>query len=506
MENVDSNIMKTEITHWMDQAADSAKYIKKENHDPYRKYYVYALCEKRDDKLVPFYIGKGSDDRMWDHEEGKEKEVERLKQEYSGDELKIRLTDLSKKYKKIEELGSKKIEKLFIKVGLTEYESFMCESALINIFRRPGITFEGSDILTNIDNGHLSVVEKQEEITTEARTVDEFYNLCKDPIIVNKMTEDQIRDFKGKKILLQNINQLYGECLNLPPKDRNNAIRNAGRAFWTLDKTLRDESGKNYNFDYVFVMFDSRIVGVYKLRDVYATKNGKKEFYSVLDLWQKDHPSCDKYTSPTRAKDLEISKKLYEECIEKGFTNPKYPDRISDKDKHNLYSKLSDVTQKKYRDYADTEKFHNKALQKWIEEANISLESPDSIDTSLFSVPEFETLKNIATEYNALVKEPELDKLYSKLSPKTREAYRELIKDTPEAVKHYKRKMNDFIKRQYFVLDDINESDSSNFTNYIGCRIIKNENDKDVKIFRSKKYLRGYQSPIRILLDGSLNY
>lgn len=34
------------------------------------KYYVYALCEKRDNRLIPFYIGKGQGDRVWQHELG----------------------------------------------------------------------------------------------------------------------------------------------------------------------------------------------------------------------------------------------------------------------------------------------------------------------------------------------------------------------------------------------------------------------------------------------------
>lgn len=504
MGNVDAKVMKSEITNWLEQAAINAKADVKEKLDTSRKYYVYALCEKRDDKLIPFYIGKGTSERVWEHEEGQKKEEERIRQEYSDEELEQRLNDMSAKYKKIEQLGADNIEKIFIKIGLTEYESFMCESVLINLFRRPGLAFEDSDALTNIVNGHVSVVEKHENISTEARTVDEFYKLCKEPIIVNKMTEQQVLDFKGKRILLQNINRYYWDCLSVPRKEQNNAIRETGRAFWFLNKTFRDESGNNYNFDYVFVMFDSRIVGVYKLRDVCTVVKGKKEFYTVLDLWQQDYP---RYDIPVRNKDLEFAKVVYDECISKGIIDPSHPEkRISQNVRSKLYSTLSPETQRKIRDFIDADKKLGSALKDWIEKENISL---DNIDASAFSRHELEVLNKIAVEYVELNKKKRkipLSELFYKLTKDTQVAYRELIKDTPEMVKCYNRKMSDLAKRQYFVLDDISESDSSNFTSYVGCRIYRETNGEKVKIFVDDKYKRGFQPPVQIVLDGTLNY
>lgn len=38
-----------------------------------RKFYVYALCEKNKNEIIPFYIGKGEGERVWAHEDGAEK-------------------------------------------------------------------------------------------------------------------------------------------------------------------------------------------------------------------------------------------------------------------------------------------------------------------------------------------------------------------------------------------------------------------------------------------------
>ena len=40
------------------------------------------MCEKVDDKLIPFYIGKGEAYRVWDHEAGQEKEINAIKEMY----------------------------------------------------------------------------------------------------------------------------------------------------------------------------------------------------------------------------------------------------------------------------------------------------------------------------------------------------------------------------------------------------------------------------------------
>ena len=114
------------------------------NNNEKNKYYVYALCERTSEgNLIPFYIGKGHGDRVWQHEEGKEKEIKEIEQTVANEEQRNRkIEELSEKYKRIHKLGSSKIEKVIIKWGMTNNEAFMAESALINIFRLDGIKFD----------------------------------------------------------------------------------------------------------------------------------------------------------------------------------------------------------------------------------------------------------------------------------------------------------------------------------------------------------------------------
>ena len=75
-------------------------------------YYVYALADPRDNKI--FYIGKGINNRIFQHEE------------------KLDNSNKSNRIKEILSSGNK-IKKLIISYGLSEKEAFVAESALINI-------------------------------------------------------------------------------------------------------------------------------------------------------------------------------------------------------------------------------------------------------------------------------------------------------------------------------------------------------------------------------------
>jgi len=122
------------------------------------KYYVYILFDPRDNK--PFYVGKGKNNRVFDH-------------------LNCALEDadtLTAKYDKIREIG-KAVKHIIVRHSLTEDEAFKIEATLIDtlIYCAFG--------LTNEQVGHNSIEKglmTSEEITRlyNAQPLDEIGNDC----------------------------------------------------------------------------------------------------------------------------------------------------------------------------------------------------------------------------------------------------------------------------------------------------------------------------------------
>ena len=90
------------------------------------EYYVYSLIDPRNRKV--FYIGRGTGNRIFEHEKLKLKTI-----------AEIQATGLE-------------VEKVIIKCNLTESEAFASEAALINIFN-----YVENSRLTNIVAGHHSI-------------------------------------------------------------------------------------------------------------------------------------------------------------------------------------------------------------------------------------------------------------------------------------------------------------------------------------------------------------
>ena len=96
-------------------------------------YYVYCLVDPRDDK--PFYIGKGMENRVFDHDQ------EHLKQALDSDKL--------EKIKEIIKRGEE-VEHVIVRHGLNKVTALAIETALIDFSNRFNLN------LTNIILGHNS--------------------------------------------------------------------------------------------------------------------------------------------------------------------------------------------------------------------------------------------------------------------------------------------------------------------------------------------------------------
>ena len=135
-------------------------------------YYVYGLIDPRSKQI--FYIGKGTKNRVFEHEK------ESLG---SPDSEKLKLKTIAD----IKNAGFE-VEKIIINSNLTEEEAFAAEASLINAFN-----YVGDAGLTNIVAGHLSA---------EALSVDEYER-------INGAAPLEKKDIRHK-ILVIKINRLPG--------------------------------------------------------------------------------------------------------------------------------------------------------------------------------------------------------------------------------------------------------------------------------------------------------
>lgn len=99
------------------------------------EYYVYSLIDPRNRKV--FYIGRGTGNRIFEHER---------ESQGSPESEKLKLKTIAE----IQATGLE-VEKVIIKCNLTESEVFASEAALINIFN-----YVENSRLTNIVAGHHS--------------------------------------------------------------------------------------------------------------------------------------------------------------------------------------------------------------------------------------------------------------------------------------------------------------------------------------------------------------
>ncbi|WP_239467660.1 LEM-3-like GIY-YIG domain-containing protein [Enterococcus cecorum] len=187
------------------------------------EFYVYALIDPRSNAI--FYIGKGTKNRVFEHEK------ESLT---SPDSEKSKLQIISE----IHAVGLE-VKKIIINSNLTEDQAFAAEASLINAFN-----YVNDIKLTNIVSGHYS---------SGALTVEEFEQIYG----AIELTEQEIKHH----IMVVKINQLYQR--GMAEKILYNSVRGIWRASKERVKTV----------EYVFGVYNSLIVAVYKPSRWYVCKD-----------------------------------------------------------------------------------------------------------------------------------------------------------------------------------------------------------------------------------------
>ena len=187
------------------------------------EFYVYALIDPRSNAI--FYIGKGTKNRVFEHEK------ESLT---SPDSEKLKLQIISEIH-----AAGLEVKKIIINSKLTEAQAFAAEASLINAFN-----YVNDIKLTNIFSGHHS---------SGALTVEEFEQIYG----AIELTEQDIKHH----IMVIKINQLYQR--EMDEKIHYNSFRGIWRASKERVKTV----------EYVFGVYNSLIVAVFKPSRWYVCKD-----------------------------------------------------------------------------------------------------------------------------------------------------------------------------------------------------------------------------------------
>ena len=224
-------------------------------------YYVYALIDPRSNNV--FYIGKGIGNRIFSHEAESEKSS-------ASEKEKIQ------KIQDIENSGFS-VKRIMVNWGLSEQEAFAAEASLINLFNVI------SDIrLTNIVAGHHA----HESLTVEA--FERRYG-------AELLETEEIKH----NILVIKINKLYRKNMS------NYEIYDAVRGMWRVSL----KSIKSKEIRYVFAVYNSLIVGVYKPDEWHYV-------YENIDLPQ--HEKLDKDTFERLKNRVYFVCKRYDELDDEG--------------------------------------------------------------------------------------------------------------------------------------------------------------------------------------------
>lgn len=198
-----------------------------ENTSQNLQYYVYALIDPRNQK--PFYVGKGKDNRVFDHLE-----------------CALESPAASDKYEKIREIVSSgmSVAHVIIKHGLTEKAAFQVESSLIDY----STYFDHK--LTNDALGHNSIEN----------------GLMSSNEVIRKYNAPRLEKIDNNCVLI-NINKKYKRGSDV------NCIYQATKESWVIDKN------KTSTIRYALAEYRGLVVEVFDISEWYPVnttdKNGK---------------------------------------------------------------------------------------------------------------------------------------------------------------------------------------------------------------------------------------
>jgi len=195
-----------------------------EKTQQYLKAYVYMLIDPRDN--TPFYIGKGNNNRVFEHLNCAIKNIE----------------ESNLKYEQIQHIlnSNKKVKHLIIRHGLTDDEAFDVECALIDSFQYFGFS------LSNIVSGHNSI---EKGLMTSDEVI-ALYNA--------KPLEELESD-----CIIININRTYRRHSGI------DAIYNATKETWRMKNPIN-------KIAYVLSEYHGLIVEVFKVNEWYKKKRKTK--------------------------------------------------------------------------------------------------------------------------------------------------------------------------------------------------------------------------------------
>ena len=187
-------------------------------------YYVYMLIDPRDN--IPFYIGKGKDNRVFQH----------LKCALDANE------EINAKYDKIIEIQNNglKVKHVVIRHGIKDQiEAYQIEASLIDTLTFCGI------VLSNMVGGHNSLQKG-------LMTTDE---------IIRLYNAEKLVKIKNDCVII-NINKKY------PKSGQGLPIYDATKETWTINKN------KLPNVKYVLSEYKGLIVEVFEVEEWYEKNRG----------------------------------------------------------------------------------------------------------------------------------------------------------------------------------------------------------------------------------------